>query len=108
MSEVIDAPHGRGNFSFGSEDIAQLAAGLESALANLGIKDRNDPTTTLLAKLIIQLAKMASAIRRAWRKGRSGLCAALVVRFTQPEGIRVLSDAKTTADQSRHESLHFG
>jgi hypothetical protein len=57
MSEVIDAPHGRGNFSFGSEDIAQLAAGLESALANLGIKDRNDPTTTLLAKLIIQLAK---------------------------------------------------
>jgi hypothetical protein len=78
MSEVIDAPHGRGNFSFGSEDIAQLAAGLESALANLGIKDRNDPTTTLLAKLIIQLAKMASAIRRAWRKGRSGLCAALV------------------------------
>jgi hypothetical protein len=36
---------------------AQLAAGLESALANLGIKDRNDPTTTLLAKLIIQLAK---------------------------------------------------
>jgi hypothetical protein len=57
MSEVIDAPHGRGNFSFGSEDNAQLAAGLESALANLGIKDRNDPTTTLLAKLIIQLAK---------------------------------------------------
>jgi hypothetical protein len=57
MSEVIDAPHGRGNFSFGPEDIAQLAAGLESALANLGIKDRNDPTTTLLAKLIIQLAK---------------------------------------------------
>ena len=32
----------------------------------------------------------------------------LVVRFTQPEGIRVLSDAKTTVDQSRHESLHFG
>jgi hypothetical protein len=57
MERVIDAPHGRGNFSFGPEDIAQLAAGLESALANLGIKDRNDPTTTLLAKLIIQLAK---------------------------------------------------
>jgi len=42
---------------FGPEDIAQLAASLESALADLGIKDRNDPTTTLVAKLIIQLAK---------------------------------------------------
>jgi hypothetical protein len=56
MSEVIHAPLGCGNV-FGPEDIAQLAASLESALADLGIKDRNDPTTTLVAKLIIQLAK---------------------------------------------------
>jgi hypothetical protein len=57
MSDVIDAPRGRGNVAFGPEDIAQLAAGLESALTNLGIADRNDPTTNLLAKLIIQLGK---------------------------------------------------
>jgi len=56
MSEVIHAQLGCGNV-FGPEDIVQLAASLESALADLGIKDRNDPTTTLVAKLIIQLAK---------------------------------------------------
>ena len=56
MSEVIHAQLGRANV-FGPEDIAQLGASLESALADLGIKDRNDPTTTLVAKLIIQLAK---------------------------------------------------
>ena len=53
MSEVT---YVRGNGSFGPEDIAQLVAGLELALTNLGIKDRNDPTAILLAKLIIQLA----------------------------------------------------
>ena len=56
MSEVIHAQLGRANV-IGPEDIAQLGASLESALADLGIKDRNDPTTTLVAKLIIQLAK---------------------------------------------------
>jgi hypothetical protein len=53
MSEVT---YVRGNGSFGPGDIAQLVAGLELALTNLGIKDRNDPTAILLAKLIIQLA----------------------------------------------------
>jgi hypothetical protein len=56
MSEVFHAQLGRANV-FRPEDIAQLGASLESALADLGIKDRNDPTTTLVAKLIIQLAK---------------------------------------------------
>jgi hypothetical protein len=56
MSEVIYPRLGCGDV-FGPEDIAQLAAGLESALTDLGIKDRNDPTTTLVAKLIIHLAK---------------------------------------------------
>ena len=54
---MIYAALGRGDASFGPEDITQLAAGLKSALTALGIKDRNDPTTTLVAKLIIQLAK---------------------------------------------------
>jgi len=57
MSDVIHTLLERGNVWFEPEDIAQLAASLESALADLGIKDRNDPTTTLVAKLIIQLAK---------------------------------------------------
>jgi hypothetical protein len=56
MSEVIHALLARGHVSFGPEDIALLAAGLESALTNLNITNRNDPTTTLVAKLIIQLA----------------------------------------------------
>ena len=56
MSEVIYQRLGCGDV-FGPEDIAQLAAGLESALTDLGIKDRNDPTTTSVAKLIIQLAQ---------------------------------------------------
>ena len=55
MSEVIYPRLGCDDV-FGPEDIAQLAAGLESALTDLGIKDRNDPTTTLVAKLIIHLA----------------------------------------------------
>ena len=57
MSEVIHAPLVRGDDPFGPEDIALLAAGLESALTNLDINNRNDPNTTLLTKLIIQLAR---------------------------------------------------
>ena len=56
MSEVIDAL-ARRDVSFGPEDIAVLAAGLESALTNLHITNRNDPATTAVAKLIIQLAR---------------------------------------------------
>ena len=56
MSEVIRAALARGGVSFGPEDIALLAAGLESALTNLDITNRNDPTVTSVTKLIIQLA----------------------------------------------------
>ena len=41
MSEVILAQFARGEVSFGPEDIALLAAGLESALTNLDITNRN-------------------------------------------------------------------
>ena len=57
MSEVIHALHERGDIGFGPEDIANLITGFESALAKLGLTDRNDPATTQVAKLIIQLAK---------------------------------------------------
>jgi len=56
MSEVIHAL-ARCDVSFGPEDIAVLAAGLESALTNLHITNRNDPATTVVAKLIIQFAR---------------------------------------------------
>ena len=57
MSDVMHALLEHGNVSFEPEDIANLVAGFESALTNLGLKDRNDPATTQVAKLIIQLAK---------------------------------------------------
>ena len=56
MSEVIYPRLGCGDV-LGPEDIAQLAAGLEAALTDLGIKDRNDSMTNSVAKLIILLAK---------------------------------------------------
>ena len=56
MSEVIRASLAQGVVSFGPEDIALLAAGLESALTHLAISNRNDPTVTSVTKLIIQLA----------------------------------------------------
>ena len=57
MSEVVHSLLGCCDVLFESEDIAQLAVGLESALTDLGIKDRNDPMTNSVAKLIILLAK---------------------------------------------------
>jgi len=57
MSDVIHTLLERGNVWFEPEDIAKLVAGFESALTNLGLKERNDPATTQVAKLIIQLAK---------------------------------------------------
>jgi len=57
MSEVIHALLKCERVSFGPEDVAKLVAGFESAITELGLKDRNDPATTQVAKLIIQLAK---------------------------------------------------
>ena len=57
MSDVIHTLLECDSVSFGPEDIAKLVAGFESALTNLGLKERNDPATTQIAKLIIQLAK---------------------------------------------------
>jgi len=57
MSDVIYALLERDNLSIGPEDVAKLVAGFESALRKLDLKDRNDPVASLVAKLIIQLAK---------------------------------------------------
>ena len=42
---------------FDPEDIATLTAAFDEALSRLGLVDRNDPMTVMVAKLIIQLAK---------------------------------------------------
>jgi hypothetical protein len=57
MSGVIQTLLKCESASFGPEDCAKLVAGFESAITQLGLKDRNDPATSLVAKLIIQLAK---------------------------------------------------
>ena len=57
MSDVIQSLLGGGDVSFTPGDLAKLAAGFESTLANLGLNDCNDPATTPIARLIIQIAK---------------------------------------------------
>jgi hypothetical protein len=57
MSDVIQSLLGRSDVPFRTEDVAKLVASFESTLANLGLKERNEPATTQIAKLIIQLAK---------------------------------------------------
>jgi hypothetical protein len=43
--------------SFGPDDIAVLVAAFESTLSALGLTDRTDPATMMVAKTIIELAK---------------------------------------------------
>ena len=51
MSDVIHTLLEGDSVSFGPEDIATLVAGFESALTNLGLKERNDPATTHTASI---------------------------------------------------------
>ena len=56
----LDVPIGtilKNDHSFGPEDIANLTAAFEAALARLALTDRKDPLTTAVAKAVIQLAK---------------------------------------------------
>src|SRR5215813_8457594 len=56
----LDVPIGtilKNDHSFGPEDIANLTAAFEAALAGLGLTDRKDPRATAVAKAIIKLAK---------------------------------------------------
>jgi hypothetical protein len=46
---------------FGPEEIARMAAAYEHALAALGLTDRSDPVTELLAKKIIEVARTGEA-----------------------------------------------
>jgi hypothetical protein len=41
---------------FAPEDVERMAAAYERALVELGLKDRNDPLTEIIAKHIIEIA----------------------------------------------------
>jgi hypothetical protein len=43
--------------AFGPDELAILTAAFEDALRHMGLVDRNDPTTIMVAKRIIELAK---------------------------------------------------
>jgi hypothetical protein len=43
--------------AFSPEDVETLVAAFEAALGNLGLVDRNDPATALVAQVVIRLAK---------------------------------------------------
>jgi hypothetical protein len=42
---------------FGPEELKDIATAFEAALKDLGLTDRKDPVTIMLAKLMIELAK---------------------------------------------------
>jgi len=43
--------------AFEPEDIGRMTAAYELVLVDLGLKDRNDPLTDVVAKLIIEIAQ---------------------------------------------------
>jgi hypothetical protein len=49
---------GRDHHSFGPDHIKVLTAAFEDALRTLGLVDRTDPATTIIAKRIIELARL--------------------------------------------------
>jgi hypothetical protein len=53
IREILAKEYGA---SFSPEEVATLAAAFEAALGNLGLVDRKDPATALVAQLVIRLA----------------------------------------------------
>ena len=47
----------RAELVFGPEDVAVLTSAFEDALRRLGLVDRTDPATTLVARAIIEAAQ---------------------------------------------------
>jgi hypothetical protein len=63
------------NSAFGPDDLAAMTAAFEAALDKLGLKDRTDPATELVAKRIIAMAKQGE-------RDPVKLCEAVVRSFT--------------------------
>ena len=55
--------------AFGPEDTKRLGDAYKLALAKLGFKERNDPLTEIIAKLIIEIAQTGERIPRRSRPG---------------------------------------
>jgi hypothetical protein len=71
----LDVPIGtilKNDHSFGPEDIANLTAAFEAALARLALSDRKDPRATAVAKAIIKLAKDGERDPERLRDGALG------------------------------------
>jgi hypothetical protein len=45
------------NAAFNPEDTKRMGAAYEQALVELGLNDRNDPLTEIVAKLIVEIAQ---------------------------------------------------
>lgn len=67
------------NLPLGPEEIARLSAAYEQALRTVGIKDRNDPLTELIAKKIIEIGQTGV-------KDPDQICSRAVEALDLPEG----------------------
>lgn len=64
---------------YGPEEIARLSTAYEQAWRTIGVKDRNDPLTELIAKKIIEIGQTGV-------KDRDQICSRAVEALDLPEG----------------------
>jgi hypothetical protein len=64
--------------AFGPDDTKRMGDAYELALAQLGLKDRNDPLTETVAKLIIEIAQTGE-------KDPKTICAFALRRLNEPD-----------------------
>jgi hypothetical protein len=64
--------------AFGPDDIKRLEAAYELALVERGLKDRSDPLTEIIARLIIEVAQTGE-------KDHETICAHALSRLTETQ-----------------------
>ncbi|WP_027529656.1 hypothetical protein [Bradyrhizobium sp. WSM3983] len=67
------------NSTLGPEEIARLSTAYEQALRTIGVEDRNDPLTELIAKKIIEIGQTGL-------KDPTQICSRAVEALDLPEG----------------------
>lgn len=67
------------NSPLGPEEIARLSRAYEEALRSIGVQDRNDPLTELIAKKIIEIGQTGL-------KDPSEICVRAVEELGLPKG----------------------
>ena len=60
------------NLPMGPEEIGRLEAAYEQTLRTIGLKDRNDPITEMIAKKIIEIAQTGVRDRRRFHARDQG------------------------------------